>query len=138
MNNSALSLALVALIVLAASAPTQAGGRGGAGFSGGRGGPGSAGARGGPAFAGGRGGAHHSPAHSGPSRHHHFHGRGPILVGVGAAFLLAPLPWWYYSPVYVAPVYPAPAYWYYCPSYGRYYPTVPTCPEPWLPVPVRY
>ena len=29
---------------------------------------------------------------------------------------------------------PAPAYWYYCPSYGAYYPTVPSCPDEWVPV----
>ena len=136
MKKSRLSLALVALLVLGTVAPSQAVGRGGgAGFAGGRGGPGFAGPRGGPAVAG----SHHAPAvHAGPVRHHHFHGRGPILVGGGAALFLAPLPWWYYSPAYVAPAYAPPAYWYYCPSYGAYYPTVPTCPEPWLPVPVAY
>jgi len=29
---------------------------------------------------------------------------------------------------------PAEAYWYYCPSRRAYYPTVPSCPEPWLKV----
>ena len=39
------------------------------------------------------------------------------------------------------PVYPyygyddAPDYWYYCPSYGAYYPSVTSCPEAWVPVP---
>jgi len=32
---------------------------------------------------------------------------------------------------------PAQAYWYYCPSVRAYYPTVPTCPEPWVKVPPR-
>ena len=29
---------------------------------------------------------------------------------------------------------PSP-YWYYCETYGLYYPSVPTCPEPWIVVP---
>lgn len=29
----------------------------------------------------------------------------------------------------------APTYWYYCPSYGAYYPDVQSCPEDWVPVP---
>ena len=29
------------------------------------------------------------------------------------------------------------AYWYYCPSARAYYPTVRTCPEPWVKVPPR-
>src|SRR6267142_1350831 len=36
---------------------------------------------------------------------------------------------------YYDPYYAAPSYWYYCPSYGAYYPDVTTCPEPWLSVP---
>jgi hypothetical protein len=47
-------------------------------------------------------------------------------------------------PVYVQPppapappAPPEPAYWYYCPSAGAYYPTAPTCPEPWVRVPPR-
>jgi hypothetical protein len=32
---------------------------------------------------------------------------------------------------------PAQAYWYYCPSARAYYPTVSTCPEPWVKVPPR-
>src|SRR5215467_9996754 len=32
---------------------------------------------------------------------------------------------------------PAQAYWHYCPSAGAYYPTVATCPEPWVKVPPR-
>ena len=68
--------------------------------------------------------------------------RGRVFVGVGPVF-----PWWEPVPVYgppppvvieEPPVYvqpPQPGYWYYCPSAGAYYPTVPTCPEPWVPVP---
>jgi hypothetical protein len=29
----------------------------------------------------------------------------------------------------------SPAYWYYCPSYGTYYPNVTSCPEAWVPIP---
>jgi Protein of unknown function (DUF3300) len=32
---------------------------------------------------------------------------------------------------------PSPGYWYYCPSARAYYPTAPTCPEPWIKVPPR-
>lgn len=32
---------------------------------------------------------------------------------------------------------PAESYWYYCTSARAYYPTVPTCPEPWVKVPPR-
>jgi len=31
----------------------------------------------------------------------------------------------------------AEAYWYYCPSAKGYYPSVQTCPEPWVKVPPR-
>lgn len=45
-------------------------------------------------------------------------------------------------PVYIersepAPSEPAPSSWYYCPSAKAYYPTAPTCPEPWVEVPAR-
>jgi len=32
---------------------------------------------------------------------------------------------------------PPESYWYYCASAGAYYPTAPTCPEPWVKVPPR-
>ena|SRR5262244_2242213 len=32
---------------------------------------------------------------------------------------------------------PSQSYWYYCPSAASYYPTTPTCPEPWIKVPPR-
>ena len=54
---------------------------------------------------------------------------------------LAPMEERPYYYTYPPPVYaPAPpsAYWYYCRSAGAYYPTVPSCPEPWVPVPPRY
>jgi hypothetical protein len=52
---------------------------------------------------------------------------------IGVPFSPAPVYPDYYSPDYAdAP--PAPTYWYYCPSYGAYYPTVPSCPDAWVPV----
>jgi hypothetical protein len=93
-------------------------------------------------------------SHAGP-RH------GPevdFFIGVGPAYRYAPPPYYVYPPpyyvspppvVYSAPVVvpspiyvtppppPAPAYWYYCPDYSAYYPSVPTCPQPWVPVPAR-
>jgi len=46
----------------------------------------------------------------------------------------------WHSPYYIyryypVPTYPGPTYWYYCPSYGTYYPYVSSCPESWVPVP---
>jgi hypothetical protein len=85
------------------------------------------------------------------SGHHHgnfHHGfRGRIFIGVGP-FIAAPLFWPAYAyPAYpywdtyeyAPPVYQAPPaqLWYYCPSARGYYPTVPSCPEPWVPVPPR-
>ena len=40
-----------------------------------------------------------------------------------------------FGPVYPYYGYPAPTYWYYCRSYGAYYPSVASCPEGWVPVP---
>ena len=97
--------------------------------------------RGGGRFHGGRGDF---------GGHHHFHGGGSrFFVGIGPVW---PAPWWYApSPVYAyaqppvivqpAPVYvappPPPQYGYLCQSFGAYYPQTPTCPEPWVLVPVR-
>jgi len=39
---------------------------------------------------------------------------------------------YYYPPAYG---YAPDAYWYYCQSYGDYYPNVESCPEAWIPVP---
>jgi len=113
------SIALVGLaIVLAAVTPSYAAaGHGGPGFSG------------------------HSPGghlegHPGFEGHHAFDGRHDFdRSGHGRAFIGAPFYW--------APAYPdsdmhsppPSSYWYYCPSYGAYYPTVPSCPEAWVPVP---
>jgi len=72
----------------------------------------------------------HFPGHP-PGIHGGVPGRG--YVGVWPGW---PWYWWgwgYPGPIYAPP--PAPAYWYYCPAYGDYYPNVPSCPEPWVPVP---
>ena len=66
-----------------------------------------------------------------------FHRWGGPRVFIGVAPSLAWGPVYTYGG-YAAPVYsyaPPPTYWYYCRSYGAYYPNVPSCPEPWVPVP---
>jgi len=106
---------------------------------------------GGHRFAGGQGFAAHAP--SGHFQGHpafngrHFDGRRfdgrrfDRRVFVGGAFIGAPFYWPYaYAYPYAdAPAYtyqaPAQTYWYYCPSYGAYYPSVQTCPDAWVPVP---
>jgi hypothetical protein len=40
----------------------------------------------------------------------------------------------YYPPDYTPYAVP-PSYWYYCSSSGAYYPSVSSCPEPWVTVP---
>ena len=40
-------------------------------------------------------------------------------------------------PAQAAPQAPPEAAWYYCPSARGYYPSVQTCPEPWVKVPPR-
>lgn len=88
----------------------------------------------------------------------HLHGR--VVIGIGPFWWGAPYGYWpysypyppYYPPYYYPPpvivqeppVYierPAPPaagpYWYYCESAHAYYPTAPTCPEPWIRVPPR-
>jgi hypothetical protein len=105
-------VALTALaIVFAANGPSQARGAGGHGF--------------------GSSGMHQgSEAHHGFEGHHEFDGHhgfgGHRRFGFGPVF-----PYYGYYPYGDR----APAYWYYCPSYGAYYPSVPTCPEAWVPVP---
>jgi hypothetical protein len=54
------------------------------------------------------------------------HGRGGISIGFG----------WGTAYPYSSPAYayaPPPTYWY-CPTYGAYYPSVASCPMPWVPV----
>jgi len=71
-------------------------------------------------------GGHHFGGHHGFEGHHFGGGHG--------RFGFAPLvPYYGYNPYYG--YYQAPAYWYYCPSYGAYYPNVASCPEPWVTVP---
>ena len=53
-----------------------------------------------------------------------------VFIGVGPSFA--------WGGAYSASAYayaPQPTYWYFCPSYGAYYPNVPSCPVPWVPVP---
>ena len=104
-----------------------------------------------------RPGAAHPPAaqfHGNPgfNGHHvdghhfdgHHDGRFHSRVFIAAPFFAVP----FYAPYPYPPAYPyeAPAeppvyqqapqsYWYYCPSYGAYYPSVQTCPDQWVPVP---
>jgi hypothetical protein len=96
---------------------------------------------------GGQGGGHdhgggHHDGHRGFHRDHHGH------VIIGGPFFFGPVypyydaPYYAYAPppvvVQTPPVYvqpPPQSYWYFCPSFGAYYPTVRSCPEPWLPVP---
>jgi len=67
---------------------------------------------------------------------HHFV-RGPhVGVFVGVPLFVPPVYPAYYPPTYAYEA-PAPSYWYYCPSYGAYYPNVSSCPEPWVPVPAQ-
>ena len=57
----------------------------------------------------------------------HFHNRGFVV----SPFIAAPFAFgWAYPPAYVAP---AQTYWF-CPTYGAYYPQVQSCPVPWQPV----
>jgi hypothetical protein len=83
-------------------------------------------------------------------------GRVRVFVGIGPGYWWwgPPYPYGWYPPpyyvyppapiiiepppVYVEPPPPPPvAYWYYCSSAQAYYPTVPTCLEPWIKVPER-
>lgn len=148
------SIALVGIAIVLATvsfgfaAPSRGGGggvHGGGGFHGG--GPA---VRSGPAFHASRPGFHGSPGfHGHPGVHghfdgHHFHNHGRVFVG--GAFVAAPFFWPYaaypypytysYDPGYAYQA-PAQSYWYYCPSYGAYYPSVQTCPEAWVPVPAQ-
>jgi hypothetical protein len=90
--------------------------------------------------------------------------RGGVVIGVGpywgpAFWGPAYYPYWGYPRYYGYPYYayppavveeplqyiereaapapPAPGDWYYCESARAYYPTAPTCPEPWIKVPAR-
>lgn len=102
----------------------------------------------------------------GPRGHGFHYGGSRVVIGVGPAFWwgsgwVGARPAWAYGPqpygyvrygyapptvivepppVYVEREPPATAesyYWYYCASLDGYYPTVRTCPEPWVKVPPR-
>jgi hypothetical protein len=81
----------------------------------------------GPSQARGVGG-HGFGVHQGFEGHHGFEGRhgfdGRHRFGFGRV-----------SPFYGYNGYYPQGYWYYCPSYGAYYPSVATSPEAWVPVP---
>ena len=109
---SSIALVVGIAIVLAAASPTYAAmGHGGGGLS-----EHSGGAHfdGHPGFEG-----HHDF-----DRHRDFDRRGRVGAFIGTPF------YWDYSDSYSPS-----SYWYYCPSYGAYYPTVPSCPDAWVPVP---
>jgi hypothetical protein len=63
-----------------------------------------------------------------------FIGAAPLFLW-GPSYIYTPPPVVAAPPVYVQPE--SNGYWYYCRSAGAYYPYVPTCPEPWVPVPAR-
>jgi len=70
---------------------------------------------------------------------HHFDGRhfegGRFHHGFHDGFVIGPAYPYYsydYSPAYP---YEPPTSWWYCPSYGAYYPDVASCPDAWVPVP---
>ena len=130
----------VLAIVLAANTPGHAQMRAGHGGGGHPGGPvaGSHESRGAGHPHGVR------PGFDGHGGHHEFHGsrhvgrfeHGHPHFGVGLGFVPVFPDYGYYP--YAAPPYEsAPAYWYYCPSYGAYYPNVTVCPEAWVPVPAQ-
>src|SRR6266536_3004656 len=89
-----------------------------------------------------------SEAHDGDWRGHdrrfeerrdvHRWGGPRVFIGIGPSVTWDSA---YAYSAYPAPGYgyiaPPPTYWYFCPSYGAYYPDVPSCPEPWVPVPTR-
>jgi hypothetical protein len=103
-----------------------------------------------------RGGGGHPPPSGGsggrpPRVDSHRGPHGHVFIGIGPLWWGPPYPYWGYPewvyvppPVTVEP--PAyieqpptapPAYWYYCPSAGAYYPSVQTCPDPWVRVAPR-
>ncbi len=101
-----------------------------------------------------------APSHAWSRGFHRHPGvRTLVFIGVGPAFWWGPpYPYWgYYPPPYYVyspppvvveepPVYiqqqpatpPAPeTYWYYCQSARAYYPSVQSCPEPWIKLPPK-
>src|SRR5262245_2739238 len=110
-------IVFVLAVVLAVTAPSEARGDGGHGFGGGHG------------FAG-SGHPGHGFVHHGLDGHH-FH------PGVHGRVVVPVVPFYGYYPYYPYDpyAYGNPGYWYYCPSYGAYYPNVGSCPEPWVTMP---
>src|SRR5712692_7492892 len=114
---SSLALVGVAIILAAASPSYAAAGHGGHGFS-------------------GHSGGGHFEGHHGFEGRHGFDGRRDFDPrGHGRAFIVVPFYLTTAGPQIYAYSPPPSTYWYYCPSYGAYYPTVPSCPEAWVPVP---
>ena len=122
-------VALAALtIALGVNAPSQAAGMGGGHGSGGGH---TGGVHGG--YPSGFGASHPGQVggHHGFEGHHFDRGgHDRFRFGVSPVF-----PYYGYAPYYGYYPYDARAYWYYCPSYGAYYPNVSSCPEEWVPVP---
>jgi hypothetical protein len=114
-------------VVLAVSAPSHAEGVRGHGFEGSHGG----GAMEHHGFEGHHFEGRHFEGHGFDGHHFEGHDFDRRHFG-GHGFWLGPV-FPYYPPVYT----PNPGYWYYCQSYGAYYPTVTTCPDPWETVPAE-
>src|SRR5262245_17576032 len=70
-----------------------------------------------------------SPHHFEGHRAAHHWGGPRVFIGVGPSYA------WGAAYPYAEPVYtPSSTTYWYCASYGAYYPGVATCPEPWVPV----
>ena len=104
-----------------------------------------------------------APQSDAAPRHHGRPVHARVIVGIGPSVWWGPYPYpyWYYPPppyavyapppvviqeappVYVQQQAPTPApsaseqFWYYCQSSKAYYPSVPSCAEPWVKVPPR-
>ena len=96
----------------------------------------AAAAQGGNGFSG-HPSSEHFESHRGFEGHDGFDGRRDFdRRGHGGVFIGVPF---YFAPYDYPPAYtyslPSSTYWYYCPSYGAYYPYVSSCPEAWIPVP---
>jgi hypothetical protein len=133
MKRAAWVVSLVAAVLLLTAVPSLAGARGGRGH-------------------GRHGHGWHGRGWYGHGSHGHGYYRPRVYIGLGPAFWWGPGAAWYGPPpAYVYPrrviveqpaVYiqreptpePPPSYWYYCESAGGYYPSVPSCPEPWVKV----
>jgi hypothetical protein len=131
----AAALAIVVMMTGPGLALAASGHNGGSGAHGGAGSHGGAGMRGGGAVPpGGHVGHGAFEGRHFDGRHferrdfdrHHFDGR------FGGGVVFAPIiPFGGYYDYDPAP----PPYWYYCPTYGAYYPYVNSCPVPWVAVP---